>query len=310
MNRQENLKSSLFLSPFLLVFVVFLLIPVLYSFYLSFHKVGTYTDYFNVFQSMEFVGLENYLDLLADSQFLWSMVLTLLYASLTIPGTIALSLVLALLLSKELAGRAFFRSAFFLPNVLDMLVVGFIWQLIYSPKFGVLTILLEKLLNIHVFHDSGFLGEPLFALPAIAFAMILKGSGFGMILFLASLGNISPSLYEAAALDGANRWQTFWNVTFPLLKPTILFLVVTGVMAALNGFTEIYAMTDQGGPYFASGLPFFSGETLGATKIAGYYLWEQFSFGRYGYAAAMSYLLLLFALTISYVNARWLTPTD
>ena len=91
------------------------------------------------------------------------------------------------------------------------------------------------------------MGDPWIALPAIAFAMILKGSGFGMILFLASLGNISPALYEAAALDGANKWETFFNITLPLLKPTILFLIVTGVMAALNGFTEIYAMTDARG---------------------------------------------------------------
>ena len=239
------------------------------------------------------------------------MILTLFYAGMTIPGTIFVSLLLALILNSGLFGKAFFRSAFFLPNVLDMLVVGFIWQLIYSPKFGILTRLLDRYMGIDAFHETGFLGDPLIALPAIAFAMILKGSGFGMILFLASLGNISPALYEAAALDGANKWEAFFNITLPLLKPTILFLIVTGVMASLNGFTEIYAMTDaRGGPTFVDGTGLFMSETLGATKIAGFYLWERFSFGQYGYAAAMSYLMLIFALLVSYVNARWLSPEE
>tara|TARA_Y100000589_G_scaffold166133_1_gene158101 strand:+ start:937 stop:1875 length:939 start_codon:yes stop_codon:yes gene_type:complete len=311
MKLKDNFTAYLFLIPFLCVFTVFLLIPVFYSFWLSFYKVGVYTDLFDVFSKMEWVGWGNYIELLKDGEFRWSMILTLFYAGMTIPGTIFVSLLLALILNSGLFGKAFFRSAFFLPNVLDMLVVGFIWQLIYSPKFGILTRLLDRYMGIEAFHDTGFLGDPLIALPAIAFAMILKGSGFGMILFLASLGNISPSLYEAAALDGANKWETFFNVTLPLLKPTILFLIVTGVMASLNGFTEIYAMTDaRGGPTFVDGTGLFMNETLGATKIAGFYLWERFSFGQYGYAAAMSYLMLIFALLVSYINARWLSPEE
>lgn len=312
MNIKDNFVAYLMLLPFLCVFVVFLLIPVLYSFWLSFYKVGAYSDLFNVFSSMQWVGWENYIDLLLhDGEFRWSMLLTILYAGMTIPGTICVSLVLALILNSGIFGKTFFRSAFFLPNVLDMLVVGFIWQLIYSPKFGVLTYFLDTYLGITAFNENGFLGEPMIALPAIAFAMILKGSGFGMILFLASLGSINPALYEAAAIDGANRLETFVNITLPLLKPTILFLIVTGLMAALNGFTEIYAMTDaRGGPNFVSGSGFFLSQTLGATKIAGFYLWERFSFGQFGYAAAMSYLMLIFALVISYANARWLTPEE
>ncbi|MBT3786344.1 sugar ABC transporter permease, partial [bacterium] len=239
MGRKDNLSAYLFLSPFLFVFSLFLLIPVVYSLYLSFFRVGPYTDLTNVFGDMQFAGFSNYILLFQDQEFLWSLVLTLIYAAMTIPGTIVVSLTLALLLNRELKGRALFRSAFFLPNVLDMLVIGFAWQLIYSPRFGILTILLDRFFEIKAFHETGFLGNPYYALPAIAFAMILKGSGFGMILFLASLGNISKSLYEAAEIDGANRFEILINITLPLLKPTILFLVVTGIMAALNGFTEI-----------------------------------------------------------------------
>jgi len=311
MGRKDNFSAYLILSPFLLVFTLFLLVPVIYSLYLSFFKVGPYTDLTNVFASMEFAGISNYIALLKDKEFLWSLLVTILYACMTIPGTILLSLGLALLLNREMKGRGFFRSAFFLPNVLDMLVIGFAWQLIYAPKYGILTKLLEYFFEVSAFHETGFLGNPYYALPAIAFAMILKGSGFGLILFLASLVNIPKSLYEAAEIDGANRWETLVNITLPLLKPTILFLVVTGTMAALNGFTEIYAMTDaKGGPNFVDTTGLFGFETLGATKISGFYLWKVFSFGRYGYAAAMSYILLMVALSISYINARWLSPRE
>ena len=311
MGRKDNLGAYLILSPFLIVFTIFLLFPVFYSFYLSFFKVGPYTDLTNVFNSMDFIGFSNYQDLLEDREFLWSLMVTGLYGLMTVPGTILLSLSLALILNREMRGRAFFRSAFFLPNVLDMLVIGFAWQLIYAPKYGILTRLLEYFFNISAFHETGFLGNPYYALPAIAFAMILKGSGFGLILFLASLGNIPKSLYEAAQIDGANRWETLVNITLPLLKPTILFLIVTGTMAALNGFTEIYAMTDaKGGPNFVDPTGVLGYETLGATKISGFYLWKVFSFGRYGYAAAMSYLLLMVALGISFLNARWLRARD
>lgn len=311
MKLKDNFTAYMLLLPFLCVFTVFLLIPVFYSFWLSFYKVGTYSDMFNVFANMQWVGWSNYSALLLDGEFLWSMLLTLIYACMTIPGTIVVSLTLALVLNSGLFGKSFFRSAFFLPNVLDMLVVGFIWQLIYSPKFGFLTRLLDTYLGIDSFNETGFLGDPWIALPAIAFAMILKGSGFGMILFLASLGSINPALYEAAALDGANRWETFINITLPLLKPTILFLIVTGLMAALNGFTEIYAMTDaRGGPSFVDSSGLFMHQTLGATKIAGFYLWERFSLGQFGYAAAMSYLMLIFALLVSYLNARWLATEE
>jgi ABC-type sugar transport system permease subunit len=268
------------------------------------HKVSIYSDLFNIFGDMVLVGFDNYIRLIQDPNFLWSLLLTLIYAALCIPGSVILSISLAMLLHNKLPGKMFFRSAFFLPFVLDMLVVGFVWQLIYAPKFGFLTKFLETFFNIYDFHETGFLEDPWLALPAIAFAMVLKGAGFGMILFMASLNNIPTTLFEAASIDGANKWETFINITVPHLIPTILFLVITGTMGALNGFTEIYAMTNaSGGPQFVLG-----GETLGATRISGFYLWQIFSQGKYGMAAAMSYLLFAFALIISFFNYKVLSP--
>ncbi len=307
MKIRQNFSAYLLLSPFLAIFSIFLFFPVVYSLWLSFHRVSVYSDLFNVFSDMRWVGFANYMALLGDPHFLFSVILTIVYACMTIPGTIALALGLALLLNNNLPGKMFFRSAFFLPNILDMLVVGFIWQLIYSPRYGFLTVFLERVFNVYSFHDSGFLSDPMLALPAIAFAMVLKGAGFGMVLFLAALNNIPRDLFEAAAIDGANKVETFFNITLPQLKPTILFLTVTGLMAALNGFTEIYAMT-SGGPQVLDSSGVFDGATLGSTRISGYYLWQVFSEGRYGYASAMSWLLLFFALAVSFLQARFLSP--
>jgi ABC-type sugar transport system permease subunit len=197
-----------------------------------------------------------------------------------------------------LKGARFFRSAFFLPNVLDMLVIGLIWKLIYSPE-GLLDYLFGKI-GITYFHESGFLGDAKFALVAVAVAMTLKGAGFGMILFLTALQNISENIFEAADIDGLSWWQKFRYIQVPLVKPIILFLVITGIMMSLNAFTEFYIMT-EGNPVST-----IIGHTVGVTKITGYYLFTKFTELKYGYSSAMSYFLLVFALIISYINFKML----
>lgn len=297
-NRTEALKGWLFISPFLLVFLTFLGFPILYSFYISLHSVTLQTDLFRVFEDMSFVGLENYAHLLGNFEFWWSLLVTLLYMLITIPLGIFLSLLLAVVLNNKLRGVNLFRSAFFLPNVLDMLVIGLIWKLMYSPG-GVFDELLSAL-GIHFFNETGFLGHPLTALAAVGLAMVIKGAGFGMVLFLTALQNISENIFEAADIDGLTWWQKFRYINIPLVKPIILFLTVTGIMAALNAFTEFYVMT-EGNPVSK-----VLGETVGVTKITGYYLFQKFTELRYGYSAAMSYFLLVFALIISWMNYRYL----
>jgi ABC-type sugar transport system permease subunit len=292
---KETAVSVGFLSPFMLLFGIFLIFPIFYSFYLSFF--GSPTDY--SLSNLEFVGLDNYVRIFTDFQFWWSLMVTAVYGLLTIPLGIAASLALALLLDNKLFGKSFFRSAFFLPNVLDMLVVGVIWTLIYAPKFGALAQLTTFIMSEdNFFNTTGLLGSPYTALPAVVFAMVLKGAGFGMVLFLAALQNIPQAVYEAADIDGASEWQKFWNITVPLLKPIIVFMGITGVIGALNAFTEIYAMT-SGGPQVVIG-----GETVGSTSVAGYYLYKQFESGNYGYAAAISYMLLIITLGITWLQQR------
>lgn len=300
----ENIKAYAFLFPFLLVFVVFLGYPIVYSMVLSVHEVPAYSDWYNVIGDMEYVGGKHYFNLLQDKEFAWTLILTVYYGVLTIPTTIALSLFLAILLQKSFLGRTFFRSAYFLPNVLDLLVIGVIWILLYRPETGLLNIL---------FHEIGllpekfeFLTNPYSCLPSIAVAMVFKGAGFGMILFLTAINNIPKSTYEAAEIDGANEWHKLWYITLPLVRPIVLFMTITGTIACLTAFTEVYAMTtNSGGPPVT-----FFGETFKAANLSGYYLYRGFIDGFYGKAAAVSFVLLAIALVISFANMRILKKQD
>jgi len=365
---RETIVSYIFLAPFLTVFTVFLAWPVIYSLYLSFHEVSIFTDWYNVFTDMKLCshsGFGNYVTILTqDTKFWWSLVFTLCYGLITIPTGIICSLILAILLSNKLKGSSIYRSAFFLPNVLDILIVGIIWVLIYSPEFGLLEnginyiietfrpiltttgilSILESIFNtivayiilithqcqmlfpdsslpnlffkgLSIFAESwgpnllpegGLLGHPITVLPAIGFAMVLKGAGFGMVLLLTSIQNIPTSVYEAADIDGATPWQKIKHITLPLLKPIFMFLVITGTMACLNAFSEIYAMTNStGGPTTE-----LAGTTVKTANLSGFYLFTKFQRGQYGYSAALSFILLIIALSISIVSVRLLRSDE
>jgi len=211
---RENFSVFLFLAPFVAIFAVFLAYPLFYSFFLSLHKE---TSLVNLFENLRFVGLDNFMALLKDPLFGWSLLMTLYYAALIVPLGIASSLLLAVLLNNRLRFHSFFRTAFFLPYVLDLFVVGIVWTLIYSPHYGVLNRLFEAVGITH-FSEQGFLGRPATAMPAVVLVNVLKGAGFGMILYLAALQNIPDSVYEAAEVDGATWWQKLRLVTIPLLR--------------------------------------------------------------------------------------------
>ncbi len=279
-----------FVAPFLLIFLGFIAFPVLYSLFLSTHRV---TNLYDVFGGLKFVGLGNFVDLFRDRVFWWSLLMTLYYGALSIPAGIAMSLALALLLRRGLKALSFFRALFFMPYVLDLLVVSIVWTLIYAPHYGVLVRLLE-FLGIHTFTAQGFLGRATTAMPAVVLVNVLKGAGFGMVLYLAAIHSIPDSVFEAADLDGAGWWDKLRHITLPLLKPITFFLAVVGTIGALNAFVEVYAMT-EGGPNVDIG-----GRALGATWVTGYYIYRTFYVDlRLGYAAAMSLVLLILCVAIS-----------
>jgi ABC-type sugar transport system permease subunit len=248
---------------------------------------------------MRWVGFGNYRDLLGDPVFWWSVIATGAYALLVIPASIAASLALALLVGTKLPGYRQLRTAFFLPHVFDVFVVGLIWLLLYNPTAGPFAALFRAL-GIDWFTKNGFVDNPVTILPAISFAMVLKGMGFGMVLFLTALNNIPESIFEAADIDGCTGWQKVRLVTIPLLRPMILFLVVTGLTGVLNAFSEFYAMTKAtGGAAFS-----FFGATVQSARVTGFHVYKLFDDSFYGHAAAMSFILLGFGLAITAINFR------
>ncbi|MGQ9604143.1 MAG: carbohydrate ABC transporter permease [bacterium] len=292
---KRDLSNLFFILPFLVIFLVFLGYPLLYSFYLSLNRV---TSLENVFKGLQFVGLENFKRLFSDKVFGWSLLMTLYYGGLMVPLGIASSLLLAVLLNSKLKLYKVYRTAFFLPYVLDLFVVSIVWTFIYSPHFGILNRILSSI-GITYFVKSGFLGNPYTAMPAVVLVNVLKGAGFGMVLYLAALQSIPQSIYESAEVDGASWWQKLTKITMPLLQPVTVFMIVVGVVSALNAFVEIYAMT-SGGPSIN-----VAGRAYGATWVTGYYLFDTFYVRLdLGYAAAMSYVLLAIAVTISLLNIR------
>ncbi len=302
---RENLAAIPFILPFLVVFALFIGYPLFYSLFLSFHKATIFSDFYNVFGTMQYVGFGNYRKILTEPVFLFSILLTLVYALLIIGPGIALSLTLALMLNRKSRSAAFMRSGFFLPNVFDIYVVGVIWLMIYNPRGGIVSPILG-FFGFESLASNGVLNNAWLTLPAIALVMVLKNAGFGMILFLTSLNNISESIFEAADVDGASGWQKLVHITIPMLRPTILFLSITGLVGALNAFAEIYALTDDTG-----GTSLEIGDTtLRSANVSGYHLFKVFNESMYGEAAAISFVLLAIAIVIAWINFRVLNPRD
>lgn len=290
----QRWKNSVFVIPFSVIFFVFLLFPFFYAFYLSFFKI---TDLSNIFGGLKFVGFRNYEFVLRDKEFLYSVWLSFKYALLMIPLNIGLSIFLAMLLRANIKVNKLYRTLFFMPFVLDAFVVGVVWTILYAGKYGFLVQLLKPLLSTKVY-NTGFLGNPSTAMPAVVFAIALKNVGFGTILYTASLNNISQDIEDAAKIDGATGLKKFVKITFPLVRNTTTFLVITGIIGAFSAFSEFFAMTG-GGPIVQRW-----GEPLGATKVSGYYLFNHISNLRLGVASATSFILLILTLGISILYSR------
>ncbi len=223
-----------------------------------------------------FVGLRNYLDLLADPGFQQSLVNNLLYAAVTVPAAMVLALAMALGVNAAIPGRAFLRLSFFLPTMLPMIAVGAIWLFFYTPQYG----LVDRLTRLIGMGQINWLGDPSTALPAMMAVAIWKEAGFFMIFYLAALQNISPQLREAASLEGASRQYFFRRVTLPLLGPTTLFVAVTATISAFCVVDHVVEMT-QGGPD-------------NATSLLLYYVYDTgFRYWNVNSAAAATIVLVL-----------------
>ena len=222
-----------------------------------------------------FVGVDNYTRMIADPVFWHALTNNLVYALVTIPVSMALALAMALFVNARIQGQGLTRMAFFTPTVLPMIAVANIWLFFYTPEYG----LLEKFLGAFGFDGHNWLGSKSTALPALMLVTVWKEAGFFMIFYLAALQSMSPHLAEAAAIEGASRWYFFRRVTFPLLMPTTLFVLVNAVINAFRLVDHIFVMT-RGGPD-------------NATALLLYYVYEVgFRFWDTAYAAALTVVLL------------------
>jgi sn-glycerol 3-phosphate transport system permease protein len=260
-------------AMFLAAFTYYPALATLYESFFSNAKVG---------RPARFIGLDNYSAMVQDPIFWQALKNNGWFALGTIPASIALAVCMALLVNRALPGRALVRMSYFAPTILAMVAVANIWLFIFAPQIGLLNQVLSALGGT----PHNWLGQPDTALASVTLVAIWKEAGFFMIFYLAALQNMPANLAEAAAIEGASRWYYFWKVTFPLLMPTTLFVLVNAIVNAFRMVDHIIVMT-KGGPDNAS-------------MLLLYYVYETgFKYWDTSYAAAMSMVLLVILGTVA-----------
>jgi multiple sugar transport system permease protein len=275
--------------PFVILFTVFMAGPIVASFLTSFTDLRV-TDIRSP-TNVNFVGLDNYTEVLRDEQFRKAALNTAIYVLVTTPLTIGLGLLIALGLNQSVVRlRNVFRVGFFLPYVTSIVAIAVVWRILLGTDTGLINGLLDQI----GVDGPGWLSDPDYALWSIMLMTTWKGIGLQMIIFLAGLQAIPVEMYEAAAVDGAGRWQKLRYITLPALRPTLLFALVVASIGLMQVFDEPYVMT-QGGP-------------LDSTMTVALYAVNEFGFGNYGNTAAVSYLLFLAIGVLTLIQFRWLRP--
>jgi len=277
--------------PLIVSYLVFLIFPMMYAFVMSFTNWNPAS--FRV--PLKVVGLDNYRSILFGSDLFWICLKNTAYFTLlNVPLGLVVSLTLATLINSLKHLRGFFRTIYYLPVLTTMVAAAIIWNWLYQPRFGLFNQILALIISrtgMTVSSMPQYLRDPALAMPCIVAMDVWKGSGYNMVIFLAGLQGIPESLYEAARVDGANRLQSFFRITIPLLRPTIVFVVLTGVIGSFQAFTEMFIMT-QGGP-------------INATRTIVYVLYDEaFVNSRFGYASAISFLLFIIIMALTLMQRR------
>jgi multiple sugar transport system permease protein len=277
--RRIDLVGYLFLLPFLLFYVAFLVWPVLLGLRMSFFNWSLVET-----GAREFLGLENYRELFSDPDFWSSLWHSIYFTLLVVPLLVVISLGLALLANRAIPARWFFRVSFFAPFLVPSSVMALIWIWMYQPGFG----LINSYLTQVGLPEVSWLTDPNIAMISVVIATVWWQVGFSFLLYLAGLQDIPSELYDAAAVDGAGSYAKTRFVTIPLLGRTTILVVALAVLASLNVFDQIYIMSTQGGLDY------------GSTRSMIVYVYEQgFTLYRVGFAAAMTYVFFLLVLLFS-----------
>ncbi|MFB9676536.1 carbohydrate ABC transporter permease [Streptosporangium vulgare] len=290
--RRDHVIGWLLIAPAVIYFVIFLLYPALAALYYSF------TDW-NLRTAPNWVGLANYTDLLFDDvkypHFWKSVQVTLQYTLIAVPLTLGTALVQALLINAIRRGSNLFRLLLFLPVVTAEAAVGAIWRWLYDPQYG----LVNTMIGLVGIPPQNWLNTPDLVIPALSFIAAWQ-CGISMIIYLAGLKGIPDSIREAAIIDGAGPFQRFRKIVVPMLRPTTFYLLVTGVIAALQVFGLVYVIFSGGGGRSVTGGP----EQSGLTYVLHLYLFA-FRYDAMGAACAMSFILFVFIMIITALQFKF-----
>ena len=286
--RWQNIYGYLFLTPWLIGFLGLFIGPGLTSLYLSLTK-------YDVLSPPEFIGFANYVKMFTDDPLFWpSLTRTAYYAGVGVPLGVLGSMFLAILLNNKIRALPAYRTLFFVPSLVPIVASVVLWKWLLNDDFGVIN---QGLRNLGMADPPGWFGDRRWAIPSLIMMGLWQGiGGTRMIIFLAGLQGIPEELYEAASIDGASAWAKLWNVTLPLLTPTIFFNMILGIIGGLQTFTAAFVAT-EGGPGFATW--FFS-----------LHLYKQaFDYWNMGYAASLAWFfaLIIVSLTIFQMrmSSRW-----
>lgn len=280
---RKLLPNYLFLAPYFIFFLLFLAGPDLYGFYISLFNWDI------LLPDKPFLGFGNYRELFDDKLWWHSLRNTILFAVLTVAGNLVLSLFASTLIRQRPPGFHFLRFLFYTPVVLSVAVMGIILARIFNTEFGLLNYYVDML----GFQPRKWLGTERLVIPVLASSTVWWTFGFPFLVFLAGLLNIPGQIYEAARIDGVNRWQSFTRITLPLLKPVTLFIVVTQFIAHFKVFGQMWIMT-QGGPGASS------------YSVVMYLYDVGWRFFRMGYASALAFALAAIILIVTLINFRFL----
>lgn len=279
--RRDAVQAFGFLSPTLLIVGTFIVFPLIFSLYLSFHE-------WNMFGGApEFIGFQNYTVMFSDAEFWRVFRQTVVYTVATVPLNMMLALGAAFILTKNIVGTRLLRTALFTPVVISSVAAAVIWRWIFEPNLG----LANYVLNLLSLPDVNWINNSSAAMASLIIVGVWKTFGINMVLFSAGLAGIPDHYYEAAEIDGAGAWHKFWHVTVPLLSPTTLFIVVLSIIGSFQVFDLVYVLT-HGGP-------------LGSTKVLVFYLYEHaFQFFNMGYASAVAYILFGVLIVLTLIQVR------
>jgi len=283
----EALAGYCFTVPLLLHLLIFIIGPIVFGFWLSLHEWNGFAP----LNKIDFVGLKQYMRLfMEDSNFLPALQNTFVFSFGTLIGTFVASLLLALMVNSIKKGKFIWRTIYFIPYVLSLAAISLVWKnIILQPGFG----LVNRLFCFFGLPTHGFFQSPHEALPSLAIMEVWRNCGYYMLIFIAGLTSIPRSFYDAATVDGARKWHIFRYITLPLLKPTILFVLVINTIWSLQVFTQVYMVTN-GGP----------GD---ATNVVVFLMYNTaFAYLRFGSATAMAFVLFIIILAFTIVEMRFL----